>query len=76
MPTYDFLCENCGEIEFQHSLKVPHPTKCPICGGKMERYFGGQKEMPPVRYEGNGWTGALKRIRRTPESPESFTPYD
>jgi putative FmdB family regulatory protein len=33
MPTYDYKCNNCGEFEFQQSIKEDAVTVCPKCGG-------------------------------------------
>jgi len=41
MPTYEYKCESCGNIfeEFQ-SMKDDPITKCPRCGGKVQRLIG------------------------------------
>ena len=41
MPTYDYVCENCGNNfeEFQ-SITAEPLTKCPKCSGKVRRLIG------------------------------------
>lgn len=32
MPTYDYMCDNCGqELELQHSMFIDPVTECPSC---------------------------------------------
>ncbi len=41
MPTYEYRCDACGHVfeEFQ-SMKDDPLTKCPKCGGKVQRLIG------------------------------------
>lgn len=41
MPTYEYKCDACGYIfeKFQ-SMKDKPVTKCPTCGGKVQRLIG------------------------------------
>lgn len=41
MPTYDYKCDSCGYVfeEFQ-SMKDAPLSKCPKCGGKVQRLIG------------------------------------
>lgn len=41
MPTYDYVCEMCGERyeKFQNMSAEPD-TRCPECGGKVRRLIG------------------------------------
>ena len=41
MPTYEYRCVDCGYIfeQFQ-SIKADHLTKCPECGGHINRLIG------------------------------------
>ena len=42
MPTYDYLCQDCGHaFEAFHSMKDDPLTDCPSCKGKVKRQFGG-----------------------------------
>lgn len=46
---YDYVCKECGE-EFEVSKKMsdPHPSSCPLCGGKNpERLF---RQAPALFY--------------------------
>lgn len=41
MPTYDYLCLECGhQFEARQSMKDPHLTECPSCNGKVKRKVG------------------------------------
>ena len=42
MPTYDYLCDDCGhEFEFFQSITGPVRRKCPECGElKLKRLIG------------------------------------
>lgn len=42
MPTYEYLCENCG-YQFEEFQKITDPplSKCPKCGGKVRRLISG-----------------------------------
>ena len=42
MPTYDYLCDECGyEFELFQSINDSHKKKCPECGKlKLRRLFG------------------------------------
>ena len=37
MPTYDYLCDKCGNYELWQSIKDDAFTVCPKCGSKVER---------------------------------------
>jgi len=60
MPTYDFKCDNCSNVEevrrrFEDRAT---PAKCSQCGSPMKRLFG---KAPGIQFRGEGWTGAQKR---------------
>ena len=42
MPTYDYVCDACGEeFEIFHSISEPARKKCPSCGRqKLRRLIG------------------------------------
>lgn len=42
MPTYDYICENCGhEFEQFQSITAKHTKKCPKCGKmSLKRLIG------------------------------------
>jgi len=72
MPKYDFICENCGLIEVEHSIHKGHPRKCPTCKGKITRYFG---QMPGVKLVGRGWTTKYDGGVQPATSEEATVPY-
>jgi putative FmdB family regulatory protein len=42
MPTYDYLCKDCGhEFEAIQSMKEDPLTECPSCHGSVKRLVGG-----------------------------------
>jgi putative FmdB family regulatory protein len=42
MPTYDYVCQDCGhEFEAFQSMKDDPLTACPSCQGKVKRRIGG-----------------------------------
>ena len=42
MPNYDYRCLTCGhECELFQSMTEKPATKCPKCGKKVQRLFGG-----------------------------------
>lgn len=41
MPTYDYLCQDCGhEFEAFQSITAEPLTECPKCGGEVKRKIG------------------------------------
>ena len=42
MPTYDYVCQDCGhDFEAFQSMKDDPLTECPECNGKLKRLVGG-----------------------------------
>jgi putative FmdB family regulatory protein len=40
MPTYLYACVSCRtEQEVRHPIDAAPPTRCPACGGTLERVF-------------------------------------
>lgn len=60
MPTYDFKCQKCGQVEEIRRRMSDRATgaHCTKCGGLMKRVFG---KAPGIQFRGDGWTGAQKR---------------
>lgn len=76
MSTYDFICDNCGQIEISHSIHDEHPETCPYCEAPIERTI---ISMVPVKFlHGRNtiddWGPKLER--QQPTSPEAGVPYD
>ncbi len=41
MPTYEYVCKNCGEhLEAVQSFHDAALTTCPRCGGDLKKVFG------------------------------------
>lgn len=41
MPTYDYVCDDCGNrYEKFQSMSAEPDTVCPKCGGKVRRLIG------------------------------------
>ena len=70
MPTYDAVCENCGEIEIVKRMADPFPTKCLYCGGAITRRFHTHR----VIYNAPGFFGYDHQMRRhmTPDRYAKF----
>ncbi len=41
MPTYAYKCGECGEFETYQKISEAPLSKCPTCGGKVERLIAG-----------------------------------
>lgn len=77
MPKYEMLCENCGIVEIEHSMREDHP-EFHDCGGHMRRYFGNLADQPiHFSQEGggvDGWSRQRVEIQH-PTSEEAGIPY-
>lgn len=76
MPKYDMLCEDCGQVEIEHSMHEDHPDRH-SCGARMKRYFGNLGDQP-ITYKGTGGIDDWTRQRvdpQQPTSPESDVKY-
>ncbi len=52
MPVYEYRCTSCGErTEAQQHVGDPPLSKCPRCGGALERVIS----APALRFKGSGW---------------------
>jgi putative FmdB family regulatory protein len=41
VPTYEYKCGKCGEFETTQKMTDAPLSKCPTCGGKVERLIAG-----------------------------------
>ena len=41
MPTYLYMCEQCGEFEHHQPISEPAIEGCPTCGGPVTRLITG-----------------------------------
>ncbi len=75
MPTYDYICSNCGRTtEIVHSINAGPPSACPACGavGTLRKAFN----PPTIHFKGSGWakkdrSGGHSRPARSSESGAS-----
>src|SRR5476649_2790999 len=54
MPTYDYICSNCGRTsEVIHAINGGPPAACPACGavGTLSKAFN----PPTIHFKGSGW---------------------
>src|ERR1041385_4045266 len=52
MPIYEFECTKCkAHTEVFQKLNDKQPTKCPKCGGKLERLIS----APAIQFKGSGF---------------------
>lgn len=69
MPTYDYVCANCGlEVEVVHSIHGHGPSTCSSCGGPMKKAI----VASAVHFKGSGWarkerSGSAKSGRTSSE---------
>lgn len=63
MPTYVYLCRQCGEDTevIERSIHAEPLTICPKCGGGIRRRI-----LPPmtILYKGQGWEATRYDIRK------------
>jgi putative FmdB family regulatory protein len=53
MPTYDYLCDDCGhEFEFFQSMTAEPLAECPNCAGNVKRKIGAG--LSPI-FKGSGF---------------------
>jgi len=76
LPKYDFSCINCGIIEIEHSIHVPHPARCPNCNEPIVRHI---VDVPVIEFISNGggvddWASKVI-TRQEPTSDEADVPY-
>ncbi|HET7031273.1 MAG TPA: zinc ribbon domain-containing protein [Candidatus Limnocylindrales bacterium] len=66
MPTYDYVCGQCGHrFEVIHGVHVEGPTECPNChGGPVRKAFS----APSIVFKGSGWA---KKDRSSTSKPAS-----
>jgi putative FmdB family regulatory protein len=68
MPTYDYVCPNCGyETEVVHSVHGAGPSTCPQCGGPLKKAIS----APAVHFKGGGWARKERSIPGKPGRSET-----
>jgi putative FmdB family regulatory protein len=78
MPTYDYLCSNCGhKFEAFQSMKDAPLDECPECGKKtLERLIGGGAGLI---FKGSGFyitdykSSGYKNEKKSKEKPAAAT---
>jgi putative FmdB family regulatory protein len=57
MPTYDFKCDRCDEVQIIHaSIQEEVKPRCTRCDKLMTRVFS----SPPIKFIGSGWASKDK----------------
>jgi putative FmdB family regulatory protein len=52
MPTYEYVCRNCGHgFEVVQSMRDEPLTVCPECGGELRKIF----TAPAISFKGSGF---------------------
>jgi putative FmdB family regulatory protein len=52
MPTYEYVCRNCGHrFEVVRSMRDEPLTVCPECGGELRKVFA----PPAIAFKGSGF---------------------
>ena len=68
MPTYDYVCTNCGHrLEVLHGVNAPGPSACPDCGGRLRRSFS----PPTIHFKGSGWAKVDRRSASSSRSSKA-----
>ena len=66
MPTYEYLCRDCGHgFDIVQSFKDESLTICPACGGVLRKVFA----APAISFKGSGFYATDSR--KGSKSPES-----
>jgi putative FmdB family regulatory protein len=69
MPTYEYICKNCGHLfEIVQSMRDDPLTECPQCGGELRKVF----TAPAIAFKGSGFyaTDQRKKSSRSGDSQE------
>lgn len=67
MPTYDFVCEDCGGFEQKRAFaEASAGTACPSCGKEAKRVYS----MPNTRRMPAGLSKAMDRSEKSAHEPE------
>jgi putative FmdB family regulatory protein len=52
MPTYEYVCKQCGHLfEIVQSMRDEPLTECPECGGELRKVFA----PPAISFKGSGF---------------------
>jgi putative FmdB family regulatory protein len=52
MPTYEYVCKQCGHLfEIVQSMRDDALTECPECGGELRKVFA----PPAISFKGSGF---------------------
>lgn len=66
MPTYEYLCRNCGHtFDVVQAMSDETLTVCPVCGGELRKVFA----APAISFKGSGFyaTDHGKKSKKTGE---------
>ena len=67
MPTYEFLCEDCGPFEQQRPFaEASAPLACPSCGLAVKRIY----HMPATTKVSTALSHAMNRVEKSTYEPE------
>jgi putative FmdB family regulatory protein len=51
LPLYEYKCGRCGTFERVQKFSDPVLSKCPTCGGRVEKLLC----APAIQFKGSGW---------------------
>jgi len=66
VPTYEFLCEDCGSFEERRSFEEAGEAACPECGAEARRVY----TMPNTKRVPAGLSKAMERAEKSSHEPE------
>lgn len=74
MARYDYICERCGIIELEHSMKSPALEECPKCKSKKFERIIDSSAGAGIHFKGSGF---YKTDHRKGDSAfDKFLPSD
>jgi len=73
MPTYDYSCKKCGNMEIKQSITEDALTKCPKCGGTEFKKL--VSKGAGVIFKGSGFYETDYKKKENPE-PSPCTSCD
>lgn len=84
MPTYHYQCRKCSVVhEIFHGINEPPRTKCPDCGGRLDRLVGGGAGVilkgsgfHNTDYRSKGWHESAKKESASPAPKAGSSPSE
>jgi putative FmdB family regulatory protein len=73
MPTYEYICKDCGHtFEIVQSMHDDSLTVCPQCGGQLRKVFA----APAISFKGSGFYATDHRKKGSSSTPDKTEKSD